>query len=142
MKPVAAARKKDTSSSSEESDSDDEPAKTPARGELKHEFTFSITTPVYYSRYNCSLKVSYMFKVMICGLQGPSLWQGPLSRCPLQQLQFRRSRRVAAVRTARVNLRTRLQLRYFNMLTYNIIMHHNSVFFFTNFCFVSNTIFL
>lgn len=125
MKPVAAARKKDTSSSSEESDSDDEPAKTPATGELKHEFTFSITTPVYYSRYNCSLKVSYMFKV-ICGLQGPSLWQGLLSRCPLQHLQLRRSRRAAAVRTARVNLRTRLQLRYLNMLTYNIIMHQNS----------------
>uniref|UniRef100_A0A673KLS6 Uncharacterized protein n=1 Tax=Sinocyclocheilus rhinocerous TaxID=307959 RepID=A0A673KLS6_9TELE len=38
VKPAAAARKKDTSSSSEESDSDEEPAKTPARGELKHEF--------------------------------------------------------------------------------------------------------
>ncbi len=38
VQPAAPARKKDTSSSSEESDSDEEPAKTPAKGELKHEF--------------------------------------------------------------------------------------------------------
>lgn len=72
--------------------------------------------PMYYSGHTSLLKVSCMFKLMICGLQGPSLWQGPLNRHPLLYLQLRRSR-TAAARTARVNLRTRLQLRSFNILS-------------------------
>lgn len=57
-KPAAPARKKDTSSSSEESDSDEEPAKTPATGEMKHELIYLITTSVCYLRYNYTKSVT------------------------------------------------------------------------------------